>query len=151
MTLEERLVRLERQNRWIKCGAVVLVGLFLTLGQSKPQDEIKARRFALVDEKGEERGVWWTDEHGPRLVLLENGNPRVILGVDEKGSILALKTAQGPLGIKGNAEVVLHAMKDTCSLRIENISGTIGLASFLLTDPSISITDSNEKALFKAP
>ncbi len=45
MTLEERIVRLERQNRWMKRiggGAVALVGLLLTVGQSKPPDEIKA-------------------------------------------------------------------------------------------------------------
>ena len=49
MTLEDRIVRLERQNRWIKCAAVVGVGLFFTLGQSKPQDEVR-----VVDPDGYE-------------------------------------------------------------------------------------------------
>ncbi len=51
MTLEERIVRLERQNRWLKYAAVVLVGLFVTLGQSKPQDEPAARIVQLVIKK----------------------------------------------------------------------------------------------------
>ena len=73
MTLEDRLVRLERQNRWMKrVGgvAVVLAGLFLTLGQSKPPDIIEARKFVVVDEQGSAMGdLGFNAEGGGWLAL----------------------------------------------------------------------------------
>ena len=101
MTLEERIVRLERQNRWMKRAgglAVVLVGLFVTLGQSNPQDTvIMARGFIIVDEKGEKRGEFGFSgpRTGPRLDLFGAAGEAVRL-TSEK---LVLSKTQGASGL----------------------------------------------------
>ena len=100
MTLEDRIVRLERQNRWMKRAggvAVALVGLLLILGQSKPQDTvITARGFIIVDEKGEKRGEFGFSgpRIGPRLELF--GAAGEALLTSEK---LYLAKPQGPSGL----------------------------------------------------
>ena len=100
MTLEDRIVRLERQNRWMKrvVGiAVALVGLLLTLGQSKPQDVIRARKFMVVDEKGVTRGDFGLDDVAAGLVLYDKGGirklalssqPSISLDGQELGNLL---------------------------------------------------------------
>ena len=79
--LEERIARLERQNLWMKCAAVVLVGLFVTLGQSKPQDTIKAKHieaqsFTLLGRDGKVWGEWKTSRNGPAFYLASKGIER---------------------------------------------------------------------------
>jgi len=73
MTTDQRLARLERQCRLFKAGfALVTVALavVLLIGAGQDQDktkvleEVRARRFLLVDEKNVERGVWSTSADG---------------------------------------------------------------------------------------
>ena len=111
MTLEERIVRIERQNRWMKRAGgvgVALVGLFLTLGQGKPQlvhDTLVARSFELVDEKGKSGGVWGFDEGEALLVMKGKGGDVCSLGRstlllfdDNKKSEISLSiTTDGPV------------------------------------------------------
>lgn len=58
MTIEERLGRLERQNRWLKGGmvslllAVVAVGLLGVASKDQVPDVVKARAFHVVGKDG---------------------------------------------------------------------------------------------------
>lgn len=70
--LSKRLERLERESRWWKtlgCAALALLGLTLLVGASGPlgkkfQDEVKARRFVIVDKEGLSRGMLHLSEYG---------------------------------------------------------------------------------------
>ena len=60
-TVAQRLDRLERENRWwrvIACAAVGVLGFVMLTGAtgSKVADEVKARKFIVVDKKGTKRG-----------------------------------------------------------------------------------------------
>ena len=63
-----RLRKLERANRrlWF---LVSLIGIAFVLSVALPQDSVRARRFILVDENGEYRGVLSAREEFARLIL----------------------------------------------------------------------------------
>ena len=75
MQIEERVGRLERENRRLKAGGglvLLLLGSVFLLGQASPDviDEIKARRISIYDENGKVRatlrseGLSFYDENG---------------------------------------------------------------------------------------
>ena len=132
MTLEDRIVRLERQNRWMKrVGgvAVVLAGLFLTLGQSKPPDEVSASKFTLVDEKGEGKGAWALHDGEPVFTMHGKGGDRVGLTTStivlyrakDKGRILLSTETEleGPM----IAVMFDHATPKTALMRVSAKEG----------------------------
>lgn len=77
--IEQRLARLERQNRLMKCAAVAAIGLFVTLGQAKPSDTIRARAFVLVDEAGKALGA---------LAVRDDGHPSLVLSGDDSVAVI---------------------------------------------------------------
>lgn len=87
-SLEQRLVRLERQNRKLKQAIVlVVVGIAaaLTMGQAQPNKiakKLEAENFILRGPNGAERGRLGVAANGnPYLVLLnKGGQPSVSLG-----------------------------------------------------------------------
>lgn len=80
MTTEERIEKLEhdlantkRRNRWILTAAavLVLVGL-VTAGNVRTPDEIKARRFIVVNAQGNPRAMLSMGADGsPALFMLD--------------------------------------------------------------------------------
>jgi hypothetical protein len=95
MTVEERLERLEKENRRLKYLLFSL--LFLVAGVffmgattkkvSSIPDEIKAHKFTLVDKDGEVRGEW----NEGSLGLWDKGkNSLMILGCGDGGPLLGL-------------------------------------------------------------
>jgi hypothetical protein len=102
--IEERLEKLERQNRRMKLaglGAVVIAGAFVLMGQAsgpRTPPEVRAKSFVLVDANGETRARLYMSASGkgPELDLLDaKGNPRVVLGANSEGPWLALYDANG--------------------------------------------------------
>jgi hypothetical protein len=110
--IEERLEKLERQNRRMKLaglGAVVIAGAFVLMGQasgpgsdwktvSGGPPEVRAKSFVLVDANGETRARLYMSApaKGPELDLLDaKGNPRVELAVTSNGPALQLNDASG--------------------------------------------------------
>lgn len=89
-TLARRLDRLERENRrWriIGAGAVAILALALLMGAAKPkvkvQDEVRARRFTLVNKKDKIRGfLGFSATESPVLFLFDN--PTVTLFDSER-------------------------------------------------------------------
>jgi hypothetical protein len=101
------LCRARRRNLWILGGGVLMAGLLALVwpsiesvrpvqaqGYAKVSQEIKAKKFTLVDEQGMDRATLSIekDGSGPDLVLIDkNYHIRAILGVgklilhDEKG------------------------------------------------------------------
>jgi len=124
MTTEERLARVERQCMMFKAGfALVTVALavVLLIGASQDQDktkvleEVRAKRFVLLDEAGKDRGGLATTKDGPGLVLWnENGKPSVNLIAERLGASLALsdKTGTRRLNLDTSAGGTVLALAD---------------------------------------
>ena len=105
MTVEQRLERLERQNRWLKriatvCVAVVAVVFLLRQGKDKPR-VVEAEAFVLRDSEGKQRAVLSMEKpNTPSLVLLDqNGTKRVYL-LAEQGGRASLGLGPGDGGIR---------------------------------------------------
>lgn len=88
MDLSERVARLERAGRLWRAVAVVTTGLLLSgalAGAGSPPQTLRVGRLELVDAKGETRAVLECAEVGPRLILLEEKKPRLVLGHQADG------------------------------------------------------------------
>ncbi len=87
--LESRVIRLEKQNRWLRAGCLI-AGLaiicVLTLGQSKAVNTVEAQRFVLKSAKGEVRA---------ELTTLDGDYPRLSLVSPDGGKVTQLS----PLGV----------------------------------------------------
>ena len=105
MTTEERLTKLEedlstakRRNRWTMAAALVLVSLLITAIIQKPADEVKARRFIVVDAQGNTRALLYTNEFGMAELNMQDAQrkPRAVLVVLPDGNpMMAFYDAQG--------------------------------------------------------
>jgi hypothetical protein len=103
MTVEERIARLEQQNRRMKVAVSVIVvavlGGVLVAGPLLPRQAnaqtpsapriVEANEFRLLDESGRVRGRFAVDKDGPGLAFGdENGKLRAALRVDKDGPLL---------------------------------------------------------------
>jgi hypothetical protein len=79
--LEARVIRLEKQNRWLRAGFLIAglcVVCGLTLGQSKAGNTVEAQRFVLKNAKGEVRAELSTlDGDYPKLSLRSPNEEKV--------------------------------------------------------------------------
>ena len=85
MTIEQRLAKLERQNRWMKrAGGLMLaaVACVVLMGQGKPKElpDLVAKSLTIKDEKGGKRVELGT-EKGSAYVRLHDQNGRVRLSL----------------------------------------------------------------------
>ena len=176
MTLEERIVRLERQNRWMKCAAVVAVGLFLTLGQSKPPDTIKAKHieaqsFTLLGRDGKVWGGWVVSKRGPIFYLANEGSEphsalfddplglahiRILLQVrtDDslfKGSHIKLIWGEAPFTIDHTRTITLEVGPGDAMLALASGLSKRVVVNFPGKAPMIRFYDDQHKEVFRAP
>jgi hypothetical protein len=92
ITAMQRLERLERESRpWkaLGIGAVAVLGLVVLLGAARSgvSDEVRARRFVLVEQSGKERAELGFLGGSPFLALRDNDeNSRFLLTMVEDGS-----------------------------------------------------------------
>ena len=148
MTVEERLARLERENRWLRRGggvALAAIATVLLVGQagSKPLADLEARSLTIKDASGRET---LTIEPPLGLQLRDNtGKVRARLGLDGVGAPhLSLYDDQG----KGS--VGLHMTKDSAAMALFDGSGAIrahlqvdrdaGTPSLIFRDPAGEVT-----------
>ncbi len=118
MTVEERIERLERQNRRMKVAVsalvVALVGGVLLTGPLSPRQAkaqaaatpriVEAREFRVVDAKGRERASLKTHKAGSGLVFYdENGKLRAMLCTTKDGSNLVLADENGKVRVSADA------------------------------------------------
>lgn len=98
-TIERRLGKLEKENRWMKRGGcVVLLGIVsaMLMGQARPSRTVEADKFVLKDSNGRTRAEmsFWQDD--PLLTFYDIDGKRT-LGLS--GTVLAL----GQSNVKGNS------------------------------------------------
>jgi len=118
-TIEERLEKLERQNRRMKLagvGALVIAGAVVLMGQAsgpRTLPEVRANSFVLVDANGQRRAMLAMFSDGPGLAPYDpTGQPRAELTVFSSGPDLQMEDANGkvrvgPTVFLGKPELVL--------------------------------------------
>ena len=100
--LIERLEKLERQNRWMKRGALALtaglaVTLFMGAGGNKPEvlDEIRVKKLVIEDDAGTIRCQLDASNKGTILQLNDrSGSPRVAIFTDAKSGMAGMNVRQ---------------------------------------------------------
>ena len=132
MTLEERVTKLEAQNRRLKRGAaaaLVIVVALLCMAQARPSPAaLDATQFTLRDAQGRER---------LRMEVAQDGNPAINI-LDQEGR---LRSSLGPHGISfyddtGRMRTTLMSdllyMSDQRAHEIVHIQGDMHGAELLL-------------------
>ena len=126
MKLEDRVERLELEHRRLKATgvvAVLAVGLVFLMGQAAGvPEEIKARRFSVVDANGMSRAILKVTTDGPGLILYDaTSKARAGLVVLPDGPELALFDANS------NARAVLNVTTDGPALDLTEATGKAGV------------------------
>ncbi len=163
--LIERLDRLEREARRWRLAAVVVgvvLGLVVLVGATPPApvaDEIRARRFVVVDEAGKTRALLGVEDGEARLALHhETGRRLASLQVHSTGtSALYLAGKNGAdrawLEVAGDAPRLVFRdefARQRVVLGAFTISYTTGVNERRPTS-SLVLFDKDGKVLFKAP
>ena len=121
MTIDQRLGRLERENRWMRgIGAVgvAVAAAVLLMGQGKQTEgwHLVAKSLTINDADGTPRIRLGQERGPPQLVFLDaTGRPYITLGQTSSGPLLRFRD-------KKMVRVVLSTTPD-------------GAASLLFTDP----------------
>ena len=151
MDLAARVEKLECENRRLKrlagCGAAIACAV-LAMGQAAPEPKtIEAARFVVVDDAGRERMVLGMDESGPALVIRSSqGRESVRLDVPSVTDKPALYLDDVPaaarleLGLTMNGPVI-H-LTDSTGVRAR-------LATNELNAPLFAVYDDEGRSLFE--
>jgi hypothetical protein len=112
-SIEERLERLEKQNRWLKvlllavivlAGGGVMLSVVSGVRAQAPQwrRTVEAEKFVLRDSNGKTRATLRVVlPDGPRLDLYDaNGKPRVVLATPPSAGLLLTDASGMPLTVR---------------------------------------------------
>jgi hypothetical protein len=100
MSIEDRIARLERENRRLRVGALLgllTVAAVLLLGQARPARVLEAEAFVLRDRAGVALAGLEVDDDGyPRLGLYDrNGKVRVDFRVGDTNTFVFFRESTG--------------------------------------------------------
>ena len=138
MTVEQRVERLERQNRWMKrlvaVTLAVMAAVVLVAQGKSPPEEIQAKRFVLKVDKDKYRAALGPVEHGVSLVMTgKDEKAGLMLGVwgtpflvfrDAKGESLELfQKEDGTLDLRIHDKLTLHLVGRKADLVIAGPDG----------------------------
>jgi hypothetical protein len=151
--LEARVVRLEKQNRWLRAtcliaGLCVVCGL--ALGQSRAGNTVEAQRFVLKSARGEVRGELSTlDGDYPRLSFRSpNGEKETEL--DPLGISVTDHGLQGKLPLAHFGNTGLY-FTDSQGRTVIEVGGASISSPQLAPIPEISIFNEKGQAVWRAP
>ncbi len=109
MTLEQRVGRLETQNRWVKGAAAILFGCCaagILMAQGSPKQEpLSATAISLVDETGKEHLWIGRDKDGRTQVALKWKEGEGLSLVTKPGASSSVHLK----GVSASAEVITSA------------------------------------------
>jgi hypothetical protein len=154
----QRLERLERDNRrwkYVAGVAVACLGLAMLLGaapgkKAKIPDEVRARRFVLVDAADNARAeLAATAANQPQLILLdEAGRSRLMLSLSQYG-----EPALGFADDAGTRRIVLSLDLYGILLRFSDAAGHLraALAVPAEGEPEFELVGKDDKVLWRIP
>jgi len=154
MTVEERIERLERNNRRLLAGlvAVILLGIGVAAIPNPGGDvvdEVRARKFTLVDVNGKERAMLDMTEDGPVLRLYDEiAKVCAELNAAKTGPTLRLYDENG------KSRAGLTVTKDGIpglAMIDENDKSRVVLCVTKDGMPELAMFDENGKSIWKAP
>ncbi|MHC4223244.1 MAG: hypothetical protein ACYSX0_11970 [Planctomycetota bacterium] len=141
MSLEERLQRLERQNRWFKrigATAVAVVAVVVLIGQAGPKKlpDLEVRSLKVKDEEGNVRASISPFEQGAALGLSDKeGKARMMLGVwggpfigfhDGKGETFTFgQKKEGSLFMEIHDQMTMRLVGRKADLLLEDPTGKV--------------------------
>jgi len=150
--IEARLLRLERQNRWLRCvGLLVLVGAgaAVLMGQARKPRVIEAEEFRLMRPDGSVAATLYTINGQTRLAFWgatfeqgENGPARRVraaLSAGDHGGMLYIGREDGAPG------VMVTADKDGGSLTVSGPGAPKDKSEVSLTGSSVRLSDAEGK------
>ena len=138
MTVEQRVERLECQNRWMKrlvaLSLAVVAAVVLVAQKAPPPEEIRAKRFIMTGGKGKSHAALGPVESGVSFVMTgEDGKTGLMLGVwgtpflvfrDAKGESLELfQKEDGTLDLRIHDKLTLHLVGRKADLVIAGPDG----------------------------
>lgn len=138
MTMEQRVKRLESQNRWMKrLLALTLAGVaavVLVAQKAPPPEEIRAKRFVMTDGQNKQYAALGPVEQGVSFVMTgEDQKTGLMLGVwgtpflafrDAKGEALELfQREDGTLDLRLHDKLTLHLVGRKADLVITGPDG----------------------------
>ncbi|MCH8274252.1 MAG: hypothetical protein IH851_05630 [Armatimonadetes bacterium] len=109
-TLEDRVARLEKANRWLAvvCAGLVVLPLLAVVGWQEKQSEqkvpdvVKARKFELVDGDGKTRvRLDTTDDQVIRLLNREGRTLASLVAFDESAGFVIFNPEGGTMAALG--------------------------------------------------
>ena len=155
MTTEERLEKLEkesaaarRQVRWLAIGGAAALGcVAILLALWARPAEVQARKFVLVDEKGNPRALLAMEQYGPALSLADaQGKTRAGLYLLKDGPMLNFANMDGIAGAR------LSVLKAGPVLNLDYGNGkTRALLAVEEGGPGVRLYDGNDNILWSAP
>ena len=159
MTTEERIERLEQNNRRLLAGLVTVILLGIGVAAiPKPGgdvvDEVRARAFILVDDNGKTRAALLVSTNGPGLYLLDgNKQARVSLDISKDMSGLADCAPGLVLADKnGTLRVQLVTSQNDSWLQLSDKNNTRRVRLDLDKDePALDLLDETGKTIWRTP
>ncbi len=126
-----------KNKYWLIIATAMLI-VVPSWGQETAQI-IRAKMFILEDEQGRDRGAFWADSIGPKLIMFgESGLPCVTLSVKKNEPSLTLYDE------KSDATLTLSVSKDGRGLLLRDERGEIRLElSLAALGPRIVMYDEN--------
>ena len=153
-----RLERLERDNRrWKRVAGLVVAGLGLAIllgavpsKRPKAPDEVRARRFVLVDKTEKARAeLSIISDNQPQLVFSDvSGNPRLILALSQYSEPL-LNFADAA----GKRRIALSLDLYGILLRFSDDAGNLRAALTVPAqgEPELELLGKDNKVLWRVP
>lgn len=147
--VEDRLQKLERENRWMKRAALVallVVSSALALGfdEKRGPKQLDPSQLMLRDEEGRERGRIIVSKDGIALVFTEEGQVRSSLVLTRNGAALKyLGTSRDPVsGVSVQSNGVglgYRRTRDQNDVGVNALMDVLGNA--LANDPLLTIPE----------
>jgi len=156
MILEQRVEKLERENRWMRrigAVAVAVVAAVFLVGQGKEKEppDLVVRSLAVKDKNGNVRATLGTLANGtPQLRLADrHGKPRAMLGTLES-DLLGLSLWDSDFKVR--AALSLNAAGKP-HLRLADEGGVARARLSTVRDGSakLELYDAKGKVIWKAP
>ena len=163
MTMEERLMRLEKQNRWMKAGAAVLVvgAAVILLAGAQPHvssdlhDEIRAKRIVIVNNLYKTVATLEADidGHGSLVLLDKDSNERFEFMVHEDNSSqLVIEGPRRPGEFPDDISIGINHNGPNVSLADAKVSNLVWLGISKASGPHFLMDDDKrDKPIFQIP